>query len=227
MLAYFRDVPAISKLYVVQQVLTVCGAVAWLVVFVLLALVELPGLVWLGDGARPGDSGARDVLRRGGCARLVALIMAPAVCLFVSLLLLDIIPAGLKKAVAPKLATQEGRGFVKVLPREREGGVHRAAEEAKAAAQAKAEAGQAKTVTGQAKGGAGDSSPRAGQPDAAASPPGGAQPSPLQAGRASPAPAAACACAGAGACGRRASRGPPARTPPSTGRTSAGCAPPP
>jgi hypothetical protein len=55
--------------------------------------------------------------------------MAPAIYLFVPVLLpLDLVPDGLKKAVAPKLAGKEGRGFVKVLLSELEGALERAAE---------------------------------------------------------------------------------------------------
>ncbi len=127
-LAYFRDVPAISKLYVAQRLLTLAGAVAWLVVFVLLGITELLGLVWLGDGAAPGDPGLATFSLVAVALALAALIMAPALYLFVPLLMpLDVIPEGLKKAVAPKLATQEGRGFVKLLLSELEGAADRAA----------------------------------------------------------------------------------------------------
>ena len=60
--------------------------------------------------------------------------MAPAVYLFVPVLLpLDLVPHGLKKAVVPKLVTEQGRGFVKVLLSELEGAVERAAEKAEGA----------------------------------------------------------------------------------------------
>ena len=41
---------------------------------------------------------------------------------------LDLVPDGLKKAVAPKLVGKEGRGFVKVLLNELEGALERAAD---------------------------------------------------------------------------------------------------
>jgi hypothetical protein len=140
-LAYFKGMPAVSKLYVAQRIFTICGAVVWLIVFVLLALAELLDLVWLGDGARPGDPGLAEFSVVVIGLALVALIMAPAVYLFIPLLLpLDLIPDGLKKAVAPKLATQQGRGLVKLLFSEFESAIDRAAEQAKAAAeQAKAD----------------------------------------------------------------------------------------
>jgi hypothetical protein len=136
-LAYFKDVPAVSHLYVARRLLTICGAIAWLVVFVLLALTELLGLVWLGDGAAPGDSGLATFSVVSVALALAALIMAPAVYLFVPLLLpLDVIPEGLKKAVTPKLSTQRGRGFMKLVLSEFEGALNRAAEQTKAAEEA-------------------------------------------------------------------------------------------
>jgi hypothetical protein len=63
--------------------------------------------------------------------------MAPAIYLFVPVLLpLDLLPHGLKKALAPKLAGKEGRGFVKVLLNELEGALERAAEKAEEAEEA-------------------------------------------------------------------------------------------
>jgi hypothetical protein len=57
--------------------------------------------------------------------------MAPAIYLFVPVLLpLDLMPHGLKKAVVPKLVTEQGRGFVKVLLSELEGAIDRAADKA-------------------------------------------------------------------------------------------------
>ena len=128
-LQYFKDVPGLSKAYVVERALAIASAVVWLVVFVLLAITELLSLVWLGDGTGPGDSGLAtfSVVTIG--LALAALIMAPAVYLFVPVLLpLDLVPHGLKKAVVPKLVTKEGRGFVKVLLSELEGAIDRAAE---------------------------------------------------------------------------------------------------
>jgi hypothetical protein len=49
------------------------------------------------------------------------------------LLPLDLVPHGLKKAVAPKLAGKEGRGFVKVLLSELEAAIDRAAEKVEGA----------------------------------------------------------------------------------------------
>jgi hypothetical protein len=128
-LEYFKGVPGVSKAYVVDRVLAVCSAIVWLVVFVLLAITELLGLVWLGDGAAPGDSGLATFCVVTIGLALAALIMAPAVYLFVPVLLpFDLLPHGLKKAVVPKLVTKQGHGFVKVLLSELEGAIERAAD---------------------------------------------------------------------------------------------------
>jgi len=128
-LQYFKDVPGLSKAYVAERALAVASAIVWLVVFVLLAITELLSLVWLGDETGPGDSGLATFSVIAIGLALAALIMAPAIYLFVPVLLpLDLVPQGLKKAVAPKLAGKEGRGFVKVLLSELEGALERAAE---------------------------------------------------------------------------------------------------
>jgi hypothetical protein len=130
-LEYFKDVPGVSKAYVIERALAVSSAIVWLVVFVLLAITELLSLVWLGDEAGPGDPGLAtfSVITIG--LALAALIMAPALYLFVPVLLpLDLLPHGLKKALAPKLAGKEGRGFVKVLLNELEGALERAVKKA-------------------------------------------------------------------------------------------------
>jgi hypothetical protein len=127
----------VSKAYVVERFLAVGSAIVWLVVFVLLAITELLSLVWLGDETGPGDSGLAtfSVVTIG--LALAALIMAPAVYLFVPMLLpFDLMPHGLKKALAPKLAGKEGRGFVKVLLTELEGALERAVEKAEEAEEA-------------------------------------------------------------------------------------------
>ena len=135
MLQYFKDVPGLSKAYVVERVLAVSSAIVWLVVFVLLAITGLLGLIWLGDQSGPGDSGLATFSVITIALALAALIiMAPAIYLFVPVLLpLDLVPQGLKKAVAPKLAGKQGRGFVKVLLSELEGALERAAQKAEEA----------------------------------------------------------------------------------------------
>jgi hypothetical protein len=110
-LQYFKDVPGLSKAYVVERGLAVASAIVWLVVFVLLAVTELLGLVWLGDGGGSGDSGLATF----------------------SVVTIDLVPHGLKKALAPKIVGKEGRGFVKVLLSELEAAIDRAAEKVEGA----------------------------------------------------------------------------------------------
>jgi hypothetical protein len=100
---------------------------------VLLAVTELLSLVWLGDRAGPGDSGLATFAVVTIALALAGLMMAPTLYLFVPVLHpLDLLPHGLKKAVAPNLAGNEGRGFVKVLLTELEGAFERAVEKADA-----------------------------------------------------------------------------------------------
>jgi hypothetical protein len=128
--AYFRGVPALSKAYLIERAVAIGAAVVWLVVFVLLTIAELRCLAWLADGARPGGSGlATFTLTCVGVA-MVALIIGPAIYLAVPLLApVDVIPQGLKDAVAPKLADKDGRGFMKKVFSELEGAITRAAEQ--------------------------------------------------------------------------------------------------
>jgi hypothetical protein len=135
--AYFKNVPKLSRLHTLERVLAITGAIVWLVVFVLLTIAELLSLVWLADGGPAGHSGlAAFSLWSIGLA-MVTLIAAPALYLAVPLLLpLDLIPPGLTKAVLPKVASEDGRGFLRRLLGELEGAVDRAADAAAPAAPA-------------------------------------------------------------------------------------------
>ena len=108
-LEYFKGVPGVSKAYVIERALAITSAIVWLVVFVLLAITELLSLVWLGDETGPGDSGLATFSVITIALALAALIMAPAIYLFVPVLLpLDLVPHGLKKAVAPSSRARRG-----------------------------------------------------------------------------------------------------------------------
>jgi hypothetical protein len=134
-LEYFRGVPWVSKAYVIERLLAVVSAVMWLAVFVLLAIAELLDLAWLGDGAASGSPGLATFSLVTVGISLAALIMAPAIYLFAPVLLpFDALPHGLKKAVAPKLATKDGHGFLKLVLHEFEGAMTRAADKYEAAA---------------------------------------------------------------------------------------------
>lgn len=128
-LSYLKGVPALSVLYKAERAMAIGGAVAWLVIFVLLGITELRSLIWLADGAVPGDPGlAQFSLVSIGLAMLT-LIVAPVIYLLVPLgLSVDLIPQGLKAAVGPKLADKGAGGFVKQILTELEGAVERAGE---------------------------------------------------------------------------------------------------
>jgi hypothetical protein len=127
--AYFKDVPRLSKLHVAERAIALAGAVVWLVVFVLLTVAELLSLIWLADGGPAGHGDLATFAAWSIGLAMVALIVAPALYLALPLLLtLDLIPAGLKKAVMPKVASEQGRGFVRTLMSELEGAIDRAAD---------------------------------------------------------------------------------------------------
>lgn len=126
-LGFFKGVPGLSKLYLVERILALASAVAWLVVFLLLGFTELRCLAWLADGARPGDSGLATFAIIAVACALLALIIAPTLYLLVPLAMpLDVIPQGLKKTVAPELSKQKGRDFFKLAFQELEGAMERA-----------------------------------------------------------------------------------------------------
>ena len=125
--AYFRDLPGLSKRFLAERLMAIASTVVWLAVFVLLTIAELRCLVWLADGARPGNQGlaAFSVVSIG--TAMVALIIAPALYLALPLMLpFDVFPKGLKDAVGPQLAGAKGRGFVKQVFAELEGALDRA-----------------------------------------------------------------------------------------------------
>jgi hypothetical protein len=134
--AYFKGVPGLSKLYVVERAMAIGSALVWLAVFVLLGLAELRCLVWLADGARPGDSGLAAFSVTVIAVAMAALIVAPTLYFLVPLALpLDVLPQGLKDAVGPKLGDRRAKGFIKLALQEFEGAMERAGEKLEAADQ--------------------------------------------------------------------------------------------
>ena len=114
-LGYFKGMPALSRFYLAERVVAIASALAWLVVFVLLGITELRCLVWLGDGEPAGDSGLATFSLVVMGLSMLALVLAPTLYLLVPLLLpLDLVPRGLKEAVAPKLVNKRGRSFLKL-----------------------------------------------------------------------------------------------------------------
>ncbi len=74
---YLKGVPALSKLCVAERVATIGGVLAWLAVFVLLGIAELRGLVWLANGAQPGNSGLATFSVVAIACAMAAPIVAP------------------------------------------------------------------------------------------------------------------------------------------------------
>jgi hypothetical protein len=127
MLRYYRGVPWVSKLYLAERLVALAGAAAWLVVFVLLAIAELRSLVWLADGARPGNSGLASFSLLSIGLAMAALVIAPAAYLLVPLTLpLDLLPKGLREDVKSKLGQEKTRGFFKLVMSELDGALERA-----------------------------------------------------------------------------------------------------
>jgi hypothetical protein len=132
---YFKGVPGLSKLYVVERAMAVGGALVWLVVFVLLGITELRCLVWLADGAAPGNSGLASFALLSIGVAMLALIVAPALYLLLPLAMpLDVVPKGLKEAIGPKLGDKRAKGFFKLALAEFEGALDRAADKFEEAA---------------------------------------------------------------------------------------------
>jgi hypothetical protein len=127
---FFRGVPGLSKLYVAERLLAIGAAIVWLVIFVLLAVAELLCLVWLGDSASSADPGLATFCVVSIALTMATLIISPVAYLLVPVLMpIDLVPKGLKDVVGPRLATDEGRGFVKLVMQELEGAVERATSE--------------------------------------------------------------------------------------------------
>lgn len=126
---YLKGVPIMSTLHKVERGMAIGGAIAWLVVFLLLGITEMNCLIWLAGGAVPGDPGLAQFSVVSIGLAMLTLIVAPVVYLVVPLALpLDLIPKSLKEAVGPKLDTPRGRGFVKQVLTELEGAIDRASE---------------------------------------------------------------------------------------------------
>jgi hypothetical protein len=127
---YFRSVPWVSRLYLAERLIAIGAALVWLAVFVLLAVAEVRSLVWLADGARPGNSGLAGFALVSIAIAMAALILAPAAYLLVPLALpLDLVPKGLKDEVKSKVGQEKGksRKFLRLTLSELEGAVDRAA----------------------------------------------------------------------------------------------------
>jgi hypothetical protein len=128
-ISYLKGVPIMSTLHKVERGMAIGGAITWLVVFLMLGITELNCLIWLAGGAAAGDPGLAQFSVVSIGLAMLTLILAPLVYLVMPLALpLDLIPKSLKEAVAPKLDTPRGRGFVRQVLTELEGALDRASE---------------------------------------------------------------------------------------------------
>jgi hypothetical protein len=126
MLRYYRNVPWVSRLYLAERLIAIAAALGWLAVFVLLAIAEVRSLVWLGDGAVPGNSGLASFSLLSIAIAMAALIIAPAAYLLAPLALpFDLLPKGLKDDVKSKLGTEKSKGFFRLVFSELEGALDR------------------------------------------------------------------------------------------------------
>jgi hypothetical protein len=124
---YLKGVPGLSALYKAERALAIAGAIVWLAVFLLLGITEMRCLIWLADGAVPGDPGLAQFSAISIGLAMLTLILAPIAYLAVPVgLSLDVVPQGLKEAVGPKLRNPKARGFFRQVITELEGAVERA-----------------------------------------------------------------------------------------------------
>jgi hypothetical protein len=114
---HLLEVPRLPRLYRVERALALIGAVVWLIVFTLLAIVELLTLQWLADGDPAGHAGLAGLALWSVAVGFAALIVAPMAYLAMPVFLsFDMLPAGLRHNLTGQLA--EGRGDVKGLVRQ-------------------------------------------------------------------------------------------------------------
>lgn len=118
-LDHLLDLPKLPAVFRIERLIAVLGAFVWLIVFGVLTVVELLTLLWLADGEPPGhgDLAAFGLWSIG--AGFLALIIAPMAYLAVPVMLvLDLIPAGLRRSLAEQAADGKGRRVAKDLAKE-------------------------------------------------------------------------------------------------------------
>lgn len=113
-LGHLLEVPRLPRLYRIERALALVGAVVWLFVFTLLAVVELLTLQWLADGDPAGRAGVAELAFWSVAVGFASLIVAPMAYLVLPVFLsYDMVPAGLRLNVTAQLA--EGKADVKGL----------------------------------------------------------------------------------------------------------------
>jgi hypothetical protein len=127
-LHFITGMPGFS---VARKVMTLAAAVAWLIVFAMLAVAELLCLIWLGDGAPAGHAGLADFSLLAIGLALLSLVVTPAFYLLVPVFMpFDVLPRGLKRSMATRMGDAKGKNFFRLVLSELEGAIDRAADKA-------------------------------------------------------------------------------------------------
>lgn len=125
-LEHVLRLPKLPALFRIERAVAIVGAVVWLIVFSVLTVVELLTLLWLADGEPRGHDGLAAFALVSIGVGFVALIVAPMAYLAMPVLLvLDLIPAGLRASLTAQAVGGEGRQVAKDLARETGGAFQR------------------------------------------------------------------------------------------------------
>jgi hypothetical protein len=125
-LEHLLDLPKLPLLFRIERAIAVIGAIVWLLVFSVLAVVELLTLLWLADGDPSGHGALAAFALWSIGVGFVALIVAPMAYLAMPVLLvLDMVPAGLRRSLTEQAASGKGRQVAKELATETGGAFDR------------------------------------------------------------------------------------------------------
>ena len=115
-LDHLLELPKLPVQYRIERAVAVVGAVVWLIVFGLLTVVEMLTLLWLADGEPAGHGGLAALALWSIGVGFLALIVAPMIYLAIPVMLvLDMIPAGLRGSLTEQAARGKGRKVAKHL----------------------------------------------------------------------------------------------------------------
>ena len=118
-LEHLLDLPKLPLLFRIERAIAVVGAIVWLFVFSVLTIVELLTLLWLADGEPAGHGVLAGFALWSIGIGFLALIVAPMIYLAVPVMLvLDMIPAGLRGSLTEQAASGKGRKVAKGLAKE-------------------------------------------------------------------------------------------------------------
>jgi hypothetical protein len=118
-LDHLLDLPKLPAVFRIERAIAVLGAVVWLLVFGVLTVVELLTLLWLADGEPVGHGDLAAFALWSIGIGFLALIVAPMIYLAVPVMLvLDLIPAGLRGSLTEQAASGKGKKVAKDLAKE-------------------------------------------------------------------------------------------------------------